>query len=210
MSALGWPRLVLVVAAFLVQTAVLDAALPTKPDDAPGRTSLAGQFLVAAAAMGDPRFDHAVILIVEDDETGALGIVLNKPLGEQTLADLLKAVGENNADVTGSVRVFSGGPVQPNVGFVVHSSEYRQPETLAINDRLSLTSSVKVLRDMAHKTGPVKVLVAFGYAGWGPDQLDKEIEAGAWATAESDPAMVFDADRDGLWDNAWSRRTQHL
>ncbi len=210
MSALGWPRLVLVVAAFLLQTAVLDAALPGKADDAPAKASLAGQFLVAAPAMGDPRFDHAVILIVEDDATGALGIVLNKPLGEQKLADLLKAVGENNADVTGSVRVFSGGPVQPEVGFVVHSAEYRQPETLAINDRLSLTSSVKVLRDIAHKSGPVKILVAFGYAGWGPDQLDKEIEAGAWATAESDPDMVFDSDRDSLWDDAWNRRTQHL
>ena len=105
---------------------------------------------------------------------------------------------------------FSGGPVQPDVGFVVHSAEYRQPETLSINDRLSLTSNVKVLRDIAHKTGPMKTLVAFGYAGWGPDQLDKEIEAGAWATTESDPAMVFDADRDSLWDDAWSRRTQHL
>ena len=210
MSALGWPRLILPVAAFLVQTAVPDAALPTKPDDAPARISLAGQVLVAAPSMGDPRFDRAVILIVEDDESGALGIVLNKPLGDQPLAGLLRAVGESNADVTGSVRVFSGGPVQPEVGFVVHSAEYRQPETLAINDRLSLTSSVKVLRDIAHKTGPTKILVAFGYAGWGPDQLDKEIDAGAWATAESDPAMVFDEDRNSLWDDAWNHRTQHL
>ncbi len=108
------------------------------------------------------------------------------------------------------MRIFSGGPVQPEVGFVVHSAEYRQPETLAINDRLSLTSSVKILRDIANKTGPVKILVAFGYAGWGPEQLDKEIEAGAWATAEADPTLVFDADRDSLWDDAWSRRTQHL
>jgi putative transcriptional regulator len=210
MSALGLPRLVLVAAAFLLQTAVLDAALPAKPDDAPARTTLAGQFLVAAPATGDPRFDHAVILIVQDDETGALGIVLNKPLGEQSLADLLKSVGENNADVTGSVRIVSGGPVQPDVGFVVHSAEYRLPETLGINDRLSMTSSVKVLRDIAHKSGPTKILVAFGYAGWGPDQLDKEIEAGAWATAEADPVLVFDADRDSLWDDAWNRRTQHL
>ena len=210
MSPLGWPRLGLWVSAFLLQTAFLDAALPTAPEDAPARASLAGQVLIAAPAMGDPRFERAVILIVEDDESGALGIVLNKPIGEQTLASLLEQVGEKSAGVVGSVRVFAGGPVQPEVGFVLHSGEYRQPETLAINDRLSLTSSVKVLRDIANNNGPVKSLVAFGYAGWGPEQLDREIEVGAWATAEADPTLVFDADRDRLWDDAWNRRTQHL
>ena len=169
-----------------------------------------GQFLIAAPSMGDPRFERAVILIVEDDRTGALGIVLNKPLGEQPLAGLLEALGEKSADVTGDVRIFAGGPVQPEAGFVVHSPDYRRPETLAINDRLSLTSSVKILRDIANRNGPAKILVAFGYAGWGPDQLDKEIEAGAWATAEADPTLVFDADRDKLWDEVWDRRTQHL
>lgn len=209
MSLLGWPRLALVAAAFLLHTARLDAALPEKPDDT-AKASLAGQILVAAPAMGDPRFDHAVILIVQDDASGALGIVLNKPLEEQPLADLLKSVGEDNAGVTGSVRIFSGGPVQPEVGFVLHSAEYRQPETQAINKSLSMTSSVKILRDIGHQAGPLKILVAFGYAGWGPDQLDKEIETGAWATAKSDPATVFDADRDRLWDDVWNRRTQHL
>ncbi len=90
MSAIGWPRLGLVIAAFLLQTALLNAALPTKPDEAPARPSLAGEFLIAAPSMGDPRFERAVILIVQDDQNGALGIVLNKPLGEQTLAGLLK------------------------------------------------------------------------------------------------------------------------
>jgi len=203
-------RLGLIIAAFAVQTALLRAALPTHPDEAPSRASLAGQFLVAAPAMGDPRFERAVILIVQDDPSGALGIVVNKPIGEQPLAGLLEALGDKNAVVAGSVRIFSGGPVQPEAGFVLHSAEYRLPETLAINDRLSLTSNVKILRDIANKSGPAKVLVAFGYAGWGPDQLDKEIDDGAWATAESDPALVFDADRDKLWDNLWERRTQHL
>jgi len=208
MSAIA--RLGLLVAAFVLQTALLNAALPTEPEEATAHSSLAGQFLIAAPAMGNSRFEHTVILIVEDDQTGALGIVLNKPMGEQPLASLLDAVGEKTSGVTGSVRVFAGGPVEPQVGFVVHSADYRLPETLAINDRLSLTSSVKILRDIAKKSGPVKILVAFGYAGWGPNQLDQEIEAGAWATAEADPTLVFDADRDSLWDDAWNRRTQHL
>jgi putative transcriptional regulator len=208
MSAIA--RLGLIIAAFVLQTALLNAALPDRPEAIRARPSLAGQFLVAAPAMGDPRFEGTVILIVQDDRTGALGIVVNKPIGEQPLASLLEAVGEKNADVTGSVRVFSGGPVQPEAGFVLHSAEYRRPETIAINDRLSVTSSIKILRDIANKSGPAKILVAFGYAGWGPDQLDRELDEGAWATAEADPTLVFDADRDKLWDDVWNRRTQHL
>ena len=152
MSAIA--RLGLVVAAFVLQTSLLNAALPTGPEDAPARTSLAGQFLVAAPEMGDPRFERTVILIVEDDATGALGIVVNRPVGEQPLASLLDAVGEKSAGVTGSVRVFSGGPVQPEVGFVVHSAEYKRTQTIAINDRLSVTSSVAILRDIADKERP--------------------------------------------------------
>ena len=208
MSAIA--RLGLMVAAFVLQTALLDAALPTAPEDAHARPSLAGQFLVAAPEMGDPRFERTVILIVEDDPSGALGIVVNRPVGDEPMASLLEAVGEKNPGVKGSVRVFSGGPVQPETGFVVHSAEYRSPGTIAINDRLAVTSNVKILRDIAGKSGPAKILVAFGYAGWGPQQLDHEIEAGAWATAEADPASVFDADRDRLWDDVWQRRTQRL
>jgi putative transcriptional regulator len=209
-SAFGLPRLALAVAAFILQTALLDAALPTDPEETSARPSLVGQVLVATPAMGDPRFERTVILMVQDGENGALGIILNKPVGEQTLASLLDAVGVKDAAATGSVRVFSGGPVQPEVGFVVHSAEYRRPETIGINDRLSMTSSVSILRDIGEKNGPGKVLVAFGYAGWGRDQLGREIDAGAWVTAEADPALVFDADRDNLWDDAWKHRTQHL
>ncbi len=208
MSAIA--RLGLVVAAFVLQTAFLNAALPTATEDAPARASLAGQFLVAAPEMGDPRFERAVILIIEDDATGALGIVVNRPVGEQPLASLLDAVGQKSAGVTGSVPIFSGGPVQPEVGFVVHSADYNRPQTIAVNGRLSVTSSVTILRDIADKAGPAKILIAFGYAGWGPQQLDKEIGEGAWATAEANPTLVFDADRDTLWDDVWARRTEHL
>ncbi len=208
MSAIA--RLGLLVAAFVLQTAFLNAALPTGPEDAPSRASLAGQFLVAAPSMGDARFERTVILMVQDDQTGAFGIVINRPVGEQPLASLLEAVGEKSDGATGSVRIFSGGPVQPEVGFVVHSADYNRPRTIAINDRLSVTSSVTILRDIAGKSGPTKILVAFGYAGWGPQQLDKEIDEGAWATAEADPTQVFDADQDKLWDDVWTHRTQHL
>ncbi len=203
-------RLGLVLAALLLQTALLGAALPTAPEATKAPRSLAGQLLVAAPEMGDPRFERTVILIVEHDEGGAFGIVLNRPVGEQPVKDLLEATGDATADVAGRVPVFSGGPVQPEIGFVVHSSEYRSPETVAVTDRLSLTSSVTILRAIGRNSGPAKSLIAFGYAGWGPGQLEKEIESGAWATAEADTALVFDAARNSLWEDAWKRRTQTL
>ena len=148
-------------------------------------------------------------MIVEHGPGGAIGIVINNPIGEQPLASVFKALGQEDGDVTGGARVFSGGPVQPEVGFVVHSPDYRRPETVAITDRLSITSSIAILQDIGDKRGPAKVLVAFGYAGWGPGQLEHEIEERAWGIAEADPTLVFDEDRDNVWDVAWKRRTQH-
>jgi putative transcriptional regulator len=209
MSAIGLRRLGLIVA-LLLQTALLKAALPGNPDEAPAPRSLAGQLLVAAPSMDDPRFERTVILIIQHSPDGAVGIVINKPIGETSIASVFEALGQKAGDVSGDVRVFSGGPVQPEVGFVVHSPDYRRPETVAVNDRLSMTSSLDILRDIAAKKGPAKILVAFGYAGWGPDQLEREIKMSAWGIAEADPALIFDEDRDKVWDYAWNHRTQHL
>jgi putative transcriptional regulator len=208
MSAIGLRRLGLIVA-FLLHTALLKAALPANPDEAPAWTSLVGQLLVATPSMEDPRFERTVILIVQHSPSGAVGIVVNKPIGETSLAGVLEALGQKGGDVSGDVRVFSGGPVEPEIGFVVHSADYRRPETVAVNDRLSMTSSLDILRDIGAKKGPAKVLVAFGYAGWGPDQLEHEIQMRAWGTANADPALIFDEDRDKVWDYAWEHRTQH-
>ena len=111
MSAIGLRRLGLIVAAFVLQTTLLRAALPG-PHEAQARPSLAGQLLVAAPGMGDPHFERAVILIVGHGPGGALGIVINRPIGEQPLASVFQALGQKDGDVTGSVRVFSGGPIQ--------------------------------------------------------------------------------------------------
>lgn len=208
MSAIGLRRLGLIVAALVLQTALPRAELPGL-DEAPARPSLAGQLLVAAPSMMDPHFERTVILVIEHGPGGAVGIVINEPIGDRPLGNLLKALGQEDADVAGSVRVFSGGPVQPAVGFVVHSPDYHRPETIAITDRVSVTSSIAILKDIGDKRGPAKALVAFGYAGWAPDQLEHEIEARAWETAEADPTLVFDEDRENVWDVAWKRRTQH-
>jgi putative transcriptional regulator len=209
MSAIGW-RLLGVILAYVLQTAFLFAALPANPDEVPAGPQLAGQLLVAAPSMGDPRFERTVILVVKHDQDGAVGIVINKPIGETSIASVFEALGREADDVAGNVRVFSGGPVQPEQGFVLHSADYHRQETVVVTDRVSMTSSLDILKDIGAKKGPAKILVAFGYAGWGPDQLDREIELRAWGLAESDPTLIFDEDRDKVWDHAWERRTQHF
>jgi hypothetical protein len=156
MSAIGW-RLLGVILVYVLQTALVCAAFPANPDEAPARPSLAGQLLVAAPSMGDPHFERTVILIVKHDPDGAVGIVINKPIGETPIASVLEALGQKGDDVTGDVRVFSGGPVQPEVGFVVHSADYQRPETIAVNDHASMTSSLDILRDIGAKKGPAKI-----------------------------------------------------
>jgi putative transcriptional regulator len=192
--------------ALALWVALLAPAHAQSPQTKPG-ASVAGQFLIATPAMRDPRFDRAVILMLRHDKDGAFGIVINRPVGQRPLADLL---GNKDTAAAGNVQVFVGGPVQPNIGFVVHSTEYHRAETLDVDGRVAMTSSLEVLRDIAEKKGPAKALIAFGYAGWGPGQLDGELARNVWYTAPEDPALVFDDDRDKVWEHATGRRTQDL
>ncbi|HEY2230207.1 MAG TPA: YqgE/AlgH family protein [Xanthobacteraceae bacterium] len=202
-------RPLLALAAVLLPASLLHAALQ-KPTETPGQSSLAGQILIASPALRDPRFDHTVILMVRHGAGGALGIVLNRPLGERPLASLLEAIGEKDSGITGSLRIFSGGPVQPEIGFVIHSTDYHRPETVEIDGRVAMTSSREILRDIVDQHGPQKTLVAFGYAGWAPGQLEGELAQRAWFTVAEDTKLIFDEDREKVWDDAVAHRTQDL
>jgi len=140
MSLMSLPRLGAIAAAILVPATLLHAALPT-PTDVPEQGSLTGQLLIAAPTMGDPRFQHTVILMVRHDRNGALGIVINRPIGERPLASILEALGEKDTAVAGQVRIFAGGPVQPEIGFVVHSAEYHRSDTVDIDGHVAMTSN---------------------------------------------------------------------
>ena len=117
-------RWILAVAAIVLPAAVLHAALPTEPDVS-GRTSFAGQLLIASPGMHDP-FDHAVILMAQHSRDGALGIVINHPLGSRPIASLLEALGADRAGSPTMCAFFLGGPVSPNIAFVLHSADYRR------------------------------------------------------------------------------------
>jgi putative transcriptional regulator len=189
---------------------LLPMLLGTAAPDATDKSSLAGQVLIAAPTIGDPRFFHAVILLIRDDQDGALGIVINRPVGERSLADLLKATGEASTGVEGKVQIFAGGPVEPQLGFVVHTADYRRPETLAVDGRVAMTANPQILEDIGHHHGPKESLFAFGYAGWGPGQLAAEMARHDWFTTPEEPKLIFDDDRAGLWEEAMARRTREL
>jgi putative transcriptional regulator len=193
-------RLLVAAVTIVTPAAILHAALPTEPEVA-GRTSFAGQLLIASPELRDP-FDHAVIMIAQHDRNGALGIVINRPVTRRPIATVLAAIGADAAGVTDSVLIFLGGPVSPNVAFALHSTEYHGSHTLDIEGRVSLSDAAGVLRDIGIGHGPKQSLIAFGYAGWAPQQLDDELARGAWVAAPENPALVFDTARAKVWTDA--------
>ena len=197
-------RLVLAVAAVILSAAVFN---PASTHSQPAPVSLTGQLLIATPQMGDPRFAGTVILMVKHDQEGAFGIVINRPVGEARLRSI---PGATEIETDRTVRIFYGGPVQPDLGFMLHSAEYQKPRTVAIDGRVALTVSPEVLRDMANGQGPKKTLFAFGYAGWAPGQLEGELRLEAWLTAPADLQLIFDDDREKVWDNAMARRGRDI
>ncbi len=208
-------RPILALAALLALLAVAPPIAAQQPNDAPQQApekfvSLAGQFLVATPSMEDPRFARTVILIARHNKEGAFGLIINRPAAERPLSQLLEALGEKGAPVNGTVRLFAGGPVQPELGFVVHSPDYMGPQTLAVDGHVSVTMSLDILKDIGAGKGPQQSLILFGYAGWGPGQLEGELARRSWTTAPADSKLIFDEDRSKLWDIVYALRIQDL
>jgi putative transcriptional regulator len=193
----------------LASPALFSAAL-SKPEDVRPGASLAGQLLVATPDMSDPRFRQTVILMARHNGDGALGVVINRPLKEMPVAKLLDDLGLDSKGSTGTVRLFAGGPVQPEVGLIVHTADYHRQGTIDIDGHVAMTTNPETLRDIGRHKGPKQSLVAFGYAGWGPGQLENEITLGGWFTFPEDPKLVFDFDRDKLWNEAMKHHTISL
>jgi len=171
--------------------------------------SLVGQLLVASPDTPDPRYRGTVVAVVRDGPDGGLGIVINRSAGNLPLATLLEMIGEKHNDtVTGTVPIFTGGPVQPEIFFVLHSGDYRRPETTSLTPDVATTASRQIFLDIAANVGPKKYLIAFGYVGWAPGQLDGQMSIKGWNTAPLDSELAFDAERGKLWELATERRNQ--
>lgn len=168
--------------------------------------SFTGSLLVATESMRDPRFHRAVIYMVRHDASGALGLIVNRPVIGVPAANLLKDLGRESPGATGTIRVHYGGPVEPLKGFVLHTSEWKASQSHAITDDISVTTATSILAAIADGTGPRRSLFALGYSGWAPGQLEGELAAGAWIVVPADEALVFDDDAPSKWDRAIARR----
>ena len=159
-------------------------------------TDLCGRFLLAMPGMGDPRFERSVIYMLAHDNEGAMGFVVNRPTDGLTLGEVASNLPASVAD-TGlrNLPVFVGGPVQPESGFVLYADDDKDAHGAAV----SVTQSMDILVQAAEAKGPKHMRLVLGYAGWGPGQLENEIQDNAWLIVEADIADVFAADSEALY-----------
>lgn len=163
---------------------------------------LTGQLLVAMPAMQDPRFERSVIYMCIHNADGAMGLIVNRALESLTFRDLLSQLELDVADLSADIAVQYGGPVETGRGFVLHTLEYEQDGTIVVDNKVGLTATIEVLRDIAVDQGPKRAILALGYAGWGPGQLDSEIQQNAWLNVAADDAIMFDTEISSRWERA--------
>ena len=188
---------------------LLVAAGPARPEAAapPASIGLAGQLLVAEAELDDPNFDHTVVLMLHHDGDGALGLVVNRPYGTAPNDELLRRLGvAGDQPVPGETVIYYGGPVEPEVGMVVHSAEYARAGTMRVTADLAVTSDPAALADLVRGKGPKQAIPVLGYAGWGPGQLESELAQGSWFVLPAEAGLVFAPDPATIWDAALARR----
>ena len=158
--------------------------------------------LVAMPTMIDERFTRSVVYLCAHTEDGAMGLVVNKLLDSLTFPDLLEQLGLDSPNRDDQIRVHFGGPVEAARGFVLHSTDYVHDATMMVDDNIALTATVDVLKAMASGEGPNRSLLALGYAGWAPGQLDAEIQANGWLMVPADEDLVFGEDVGSKWHQA--------
>jgi putative transcriptional regulator len=175
------------------------------PDQSEESGYLTGHMLVAMPQMEDPRFSRSVVYICAHTPDGAMGLVINKLVDSVTFPDLLEQLDLDTNNENDDVHVHFGGPVETGRGFVLHSADYVQDATLVINDQVALTATVDILKAMADGNGPNSSLLALGYAGWAPGQLDKEIQANGWLTVQADDYLIFGSKLESRWELAMAK-----
>lgn len=179
---------------------------PTKRlDDAPADSFLTGQLLIAMPGMGDSRFAQSVIYLCAHTPDGAMGIVVNRPLQKPSFETLLRQLDVAPLPPARQIQLCQGGPVENARGFVLHTSDWTGEGSLRVTDHTALTASLDVLKAIAEGGGPREGLLALGYAGWGPGQLDNEIQQNAWLSVPADDTLVFDADFNTKWRRAFAK-----
>jgi putative transcriptional regulator len=177
---------------------------------APGRGYLDGKILIAMPAMSDERFTRAVIYVCAHSTEGAMGIIVNQPAQNIKFPDLLVQLEVIPAaeriqlpDRAEDVKVLKGGPVETGRGFVLHSADFFiENSTLPIDEGICLTATLDILKAIARGNGPASAILALGYAGWAPGQLEQEIQQNGWLHCAADPDLIFGRDTDMKYERA--------
>ena len=166
---------------------------------------------MATPELEDPRFTRTVIYMVRHDaRSGAMGLVVNRQLGEVPMAVLLRQSGLPGEGAKGSVRLHVGGPVEATRIFVLHTDDYAGPDTVKVGNGVAITSEPSILKSIAEGKGPRRARFTLGYAGWAPGQLEAEMKAGYWVVVPSDDAILFDDAYETKWDRAMAKRRINL
>lgn len=166
-------------------------------------SDLAGSFLIAMPGMGDPRFHRAVIFLCAHSSEGAMGLIVNKPAPGAAMDELMGQLGIAPVPPRLAGAVQFGGPVELGRGFVLHSADYAvEGSTLTVDTDFAMTGTLDILRDMAAGGGPRVAMLALGYAGWGPGQLEAELGRNDWLTVAAHPRIVFDLPNPAKWEAA--------
>ncbi len=161
---------------------------------------LVGKLLIAMPGMGDSRFDHSVIYMCAHSADGAMGLIVNKPAPDMRFSELLVQLGIEAGPNYRDIRVHYGGPVEHGRGFVLHSADYLQGAgTLQVDNDTAMTATLDVLEDIARGRGPKSSMLALGYSGWGPGQLEGEIAGNGWLSCDPRPEILFGRANEHKW-----------
>ena len=166
--------------------------------------NLTGKLLISMPSLEDDRFYKTVIYICAHSSEGTMGIIINKKIDYDLYPDLLEQLGIDKPLSGKKLYIRYGGPVETGRGFVLHSDEVIQKETLSIGKGVALTSNVEFFEDLSKGKGPENSIFALGYAGWGAGQIEKEIFANSWMTLSADSKFLFDEEVSNKWSKAYS------
>lgn len=165
--------------------------------------SLQGYFLIATPKMPDPRFQEQVVYLCAHNEDGAMGLVVNQPLPDIALVDILQSFDLTTLPGHELPPVYLGGPVETNTAYILYSSEYNTAASyLEVSPTVRLTREPGVLEDIARGKGPQKYLFLLGYAGWAPGQLENELRVDGWLTLPAEDEVLFDTPDEQKWHKA--------
>ena len=161
--------------------------------------NLSNHLLISAPFISDHIFKKSIIFLCEHNDEGAMGIIINKPIENHKINDLLYEIGLSN--LKNNPNIYFGGPVSLDLGYILHESTYKNNHTLKISKSFSLTSNDTIIKDIKNGVGPKKFRFSLGYAGWSKNQLEKEIENGDWMITSATSQLIFDTPDKNKWNN---------